>query len=61
MREHRVDWDASWTTAATRGAGSWGRRPLLLIGLGALPIRAAFFALVDDPALLVAIQANLHV
>ncbi len=39
-----------------RGAGSWGRRPLLLIGLGALPIRAAFFALVNDPALLVAIQ-----
>jgi MFS family permease len=39
-----------------RGAGSWGRRPLLLIGLGALPIRAAFFALVNDPAMLVAIQ-----
>jgi MFS family permease len=39
-----------------RSARSWGRRPLLLIGLGALPIRAAFFALVDDPVLLVAIQ-----
>ena len=34
-----------------RGAGRWGRRPLLLIGLGALPIRAAFLALVDDPVL----------
>jgi len=39
-----------------RGAGRWGRRPLLLIGLGALPIRAAFLALVDDPVLLVAVQ-----
>ena len=39
-----------------RGAGRWGRRPLLLIGLGALPIRAACLALVDDPVLLVAVQ-----
>jgi MFS family permease len=39
-----------------RGAKSWGRRPLLLIGLGALPIRAACFALIDDPVLLVAVQ-----
>jgi MFS family permease len=39
-----------------RGAESWGRRPLLLIGLGALPIRAACFALIDDPVLLVAVQ-----
>jgi MFS family permease len=39
-----------------RRAGSWGRRPLLLIGLGALPIRAACFALVDDPLLLIAVQ-----
>jgi MFS family permease len=39
-----------------RSAGSWGRRPLLLIGLGALPIRAACFALVEDPVLLIAVQ-----
>jgi MFS family permease len=39
-----------------RSEGSWGRRPLLLIGLGALPIRAACFALVDDPVLLIAVQ-----
>ena len=39
-----------------RGAASWGRRPLLLIGLGVLPIRAACFALVHDPALLAAAQ-----
>jgi MFS family permease len=37
-------------------AGSWGRRPLLLIGLGALPLRAACFALVHDPMLLIAAQ-----
>ena len=35
---------------------NWGRRPLLLIGLGALPIRALLFALVTDPPLLLAFQ-----
>jgi MFS family permease len=39
-----------------RDAGRWGRRPLLLIGLGALPIRAAFFAFSDDPLWLVIVQ-----
>jgi MFS family permease len=39
-----------------RRANSWGRRPLLLIGFAALPIRAACFALTRDPALLVAVQ-----
>jgi MFS family permease len=39
-----------------RTAGSWGRRALLLIGLGALPIRAGLFALTTDPVLLIAIQ-----
>jgi MFS family permease len=39
-----------------RGADRWGRRPLLLIGLGALPIRAACFALTDNPVLLMAVQ-----
>ncbi len=39
-----------------RTANTWGRRPLLLIGLGLVPIRAAFFALTADPALLVVVQ-----
>jgi MFS family permease len=39
-----------------RWARSWGRRPLLLIGLGALPIRALLFASVDDPPLVVGFQ-----
>jgi MFS family permease len=39
-----------------RTANTWGRRPLLLIGLGVVPIRAAFFALTADPALLVVVQ-----
>jgi predicted MFS family arabinose efflux permease len=34
----------------------WGRRPLLLIGFAALPIRGLLFALVTDPSLLVAVQ-----
>src|SRR4029450_3455829 len=29
--------------------GSWGRRPLLLIGFGTLPIRALLFAFFEDP------------
>jgi MFS family permease len=39
-----------------RTARSWGRRPLLLIGLGALPIRAACFAFIHNAGLLVAVQ-----
>jgi MFS family permease len=39
-----------------RTADSWGRRPLLLIGLSALPMRATCFALSTDPALLLAAQ-----
>jgi len=39
-----------------RTANTWGRRPLLLIGLAVVPIRSAFFALTTDPALLVVIQ-----
>ena len=42
---------------AGRQAQSWGRRPLLLIGFAALPIRALGFALISDPLLLLAIQA----
>jgi MFS family permease len=39
-----------------RTANSWGRRPLLLAGLGVVPIRAGLFAFTTDPTLLVPIQ-----
>jgi MFS family permease len=39
-----------------RTANSWGRRPLLLAGLGVVPIRAGLFAFTTDPTLLVLIQ-----
>jgi predicted MFS family arabinose efflux permease len=39
-----------------RRAQSWGRRPLLLIGFAALPVRGILFATVNDPNLLVAVQ-----
>jgi MFS family permease len=39
-----------------RTARSWGRRPLLMIGLGALPIRAACFAVTHNAGLLIAAQ-----
>jgi MFS family permease len=39
-----------------RQAKSWGRRPLLLIGLGALPVRALLFMSITDPPLLLLIQ-----
>jgi MFS family permease len=34
----------------------WGRRPLLLIGFAALPLRGLLFALVGNPLLLVVVQ-----
>jgi predicted MFS family arabinose efflux permease len=34
----------------------WGRRPLLLIGFAALPIRGILFAVVSNPLLLVIVQ-----
>jgi MFS family permease len=37
-------------------AETWGRRPLLALGLAVLPIRAAFFAFTADPAPLVVVQ-----
>ncbi len=37
-------------------AQMWGRRPLLLIGFAALPIRGILFAFVSNPYLLVVIQ-----
>ena len=39
-----------------RRAQIWGRRPLLLIGFAALPIRGLLFALVTNPELLVLVQ-----
>jgi predicted MFS family arabinose efflux permease len=39
-----------------RRAQSWGRRPLLLLGFAALPVRGILFATVKDPNLLVAVQ-----
>src|SRR5882762_5556992 len=39
-----------------RKAQQWGRRPLLLLGFGALAIRGVLFATVTDPYLLVAVQ-----
>jgi MFS family permease len=40
-----------------RVADSWGRRPLLILGLGAVPIRSALFSFATDPTVSVAIQA----
>jgi MFS family permease len=37
-------------------AQRWGRRPLLLIGFAALPLRGLLFALVASPVPLVAVQ-----
>jgi MFS family permease len=39
-----------------RTANSWGRRPLLLLGLGVVPIRSLAFAATADPVLLIAVQ-----
>lgn len=44
---------ASW---AGRTAGSWGRKPLLLIGFGVLPIRGVLYTLTTSSYLLIAIQ-----
>ncbi|KQP58196.1 MFS transporter [Methylobacterium sp. Leaf108] len=42
--------------AVGRAAERWGRRPLLLVGFAALPIRGLLFAYTESPELLVAIQ-----
>lgn len=44
---------ASW---AGRKAGSWGRKPLLLIAFGVLPVRAVLYTLTANTEALVAIQ-----
>lgn len=41
---------------AGRTADSWGRRPLLLIGFGVVPIRSLVFAVVTDPTFLMPVQ-----
>ena len=44
---------AAWTG---RRAGTWGRKPLLLIAFGVLPIRGVLYTLTSNTALLMAIQ-----
>jgi len=44
---------ASWSG---RTAGTWGRKPLLLIAFGVLPIRGVLYTLTSSTSLLVAIQ-----
>jgi MFS family permease len=41
---------------AGRRANTWGRRPLLLVGFAALPIRALVFAWTTNPTILIAAQ-----
>jgi len=47
---------AAFSPWVGRQAETWGRRPLLLLGFAALPIRGVLFATVKDPSLLVAVQ-----
>jgi MFS family permease len=44
---------AAWSG---RKAGSWGRKPLLLIAFGVLPVRAVLYTLTSNAVALVAIQ-----
>lgn len=44
---------ASWSGSK---AGSWGRKPLLLIAFGVLPVRAVLYTLTSNTEALVAIQ-----
>lgn len=39
-----------------RGAERWGRKPVLLLGFGVLPLRGLLYTLTHNPYLLVAIQ-----
>lgn len=47
---------AAFSPWVGRKAAQWGRRPLLLAGFAALPIRGVLFATVTDPNLLIAVQ-----
>jgi MFS family permease len=47
---------AAFSPWVGRQAERWGRRPLLIAGFAALPLRGFLFATVGDPYLLVAVQ-----
>jgi predicted MFS family arabinose efflux permease len=47
---------ATLSPAIGARAQTWGRRPLLLIGIGALVLRTLLFAVIHDPHVLVLIQ-----
>ena len=47
---------AAFSPWVGRQAERWGRRPLLIAGFAALPMRGLLFATVTDPYLLVAVQ-----
>src|SRR5262249_24662222 len=47
---------AAFSPSVGRWTQRWGRRPILLIGFAALPIRGLLFMVVVDPRLLVAVQ-----
>jgi MFS family permease len=47
---------AIFSPSVGRWAQRWGRRPILLVGLAALPVRGLLFMVVVDPRLLVAVQ-----
>jgi MFS family permease len=38
-------------------ADTWGRKPILLAGFAALPLRGVLYAVSDDPVFLIAVQA----
>jgi len=43
--------------AVGRGAGLWGRKPLLLLGFAMVSIRGVLLGMVSDPSLVVLVQA----
>jgi MFS family permease len=47
---------AAFSPTVGRLAQRWGRRPLLIIGFAALPVRGLLFAMINDPSALVAVQ-----
>jgi len=47
---------AAFSPWVGRQAQKWGRRPLMIAGFAALPVRGLLFAIVTDPYLLVTVQ-----
>jgi hypothetical protein len=47
---------AASSPAVGRWAQHWGRRPILIIGFAALPVRGVLLMAITDPSLLVAVQ-----